>query len=104
MWWPADAPNCFKKEISKITSNKTDVSGNATMKVMPTLKTNDNLTEEELVPEVLVEIVPEATEEGGEIRKYSLIFRSHFGHKSVIIQCVFVSLIAGLMISIFLFQ
>ena len=38
MWWPADAPNCFKKEISKITSNKTDISGNATMKILPNIK------------------------------------------------------------------
>eukprot|EP00095_Tigriopus_kingsejongensis_P007667 maker-scaffold156_size297567-snap-gene-0.22 protein:Tk07667 transcript:maker-scaffold156_size297567-snap-gene-0.22-mRNA-1 annotation:"GL10978" len=36
-WWPNDAPNCFKKEIQKITGpNGTDITGNGTMKRVST--------------------------------------------------------------------
>ena len=54
VWWPDDAPNCFKKEISKITKKK-DAAKN--IKVLPQMTeaatgaTLENTTGEEMTVE-----------------------------------------------------
>ena len=37
VWWPDDAPNCFKKELKKIVGRGADVSGNATVHILPNI-------------------------------------------------------------------